>query len=303
MRKTALVVISTALLLSVATGTVFVNLGKANPYLRDWKVDGEIPVPEGTKLPVVTISNPQNNSYHASKNLLLNFSAVIEKSGNISLGFSELYYIGSWQNERTDFDLNALYASWVRNNSSYPSEFSVNLTDVPEGYHWLEVCAVATAFAYETRHEIDGIYYTTYYVRYKTISSSTANFTIDTTAPDILSVSMENKTYDKASIPFVLVTNEPVSQVLYSLDGQDTVAISGNSTLTDLSAGNHTVAVYARDLAGNIGTSNAVNFTVVMPEPFPTVPVLAASAASITAVACAGPIITRRKHRKEAQQT
>jgi hypothetical protein len=298
MRKTAAALIMALLIIAVA-GTFLVNLGKANPYLRDWKVDGEIPVPEGTKLPVVTISNPQNNSYHASKNLLLNFSAVIEKSGNISLGFSELYYIGSWQNERTDFDMNTL---WVKNNYSYPSEFSINLTDVPEGYHWLEVCAVATAFAYETRHELDGIYYTTYYVRYKTISSSTANFTIDTTAPNILSVSMENKTYDKASIPFVLVTNEPVSQVLYSLDGLDNVAISGNSTLTDLSAGNHTVTVYARDLAGNFGASETLTFTVAEPESFPSVPVVAVSALSIAAVTAAGLIFTRRRRRKEAQQ-
>ncbi len=143
MRKQAAALI-TALLITAAAGTFFVNLGKANPYLRDWKVEGEIPVPEGTKLPVVTISNPQNNSYHASKSLLLNFSATIEKSGNISLSFSEFYYIASWQNERTNFDMHTL---WVRNNYSYPSEFSINLTDVPEGYHWLEVYAVATAWA------------------------------------------------------------------------------------------------------------------------------------------------------------
>jgi len=275
---------------------VFVNLAEANPYIRLWKVDGEIPVPEGTKLPAVTISNPQNNSYHASKSLLLNFSAIIEKSGDISLGLSELYYVTSWQKDRTDFDMSTL---WVKNNYSYPSEFSVNLTDIPEGPHCLEVCVVATALAYETRHETDGIYYTTYYVRYKTIGSSTANFTIDTTAPNILSVSMENKTYGNSNIPFVLVTNEPASQVLYSLDGLDNVTISGNSTLTDLSPGNHSVTVYASDLVGNIGTSETVSFIVAVPEPFPVVPVVIAIVV-ITAVAAG--LLLIRKRRKEAQQ-
>ena len=300
MGKRALVIINTVLLLSVATGMVFVNLAEANPYIRLWKVDGEIPVPEGTKLPAVTISNPQNNSYHASKSLLLNFSAIIEKSGDISLGLSELYYKASWQKDKTDFDMSTL---WVKNNYSYPSEFSVNLTDIPEGPHWLEVCVVATALAYETRHETDGIYYTTYYVRYKTISSFTANFTIDTTAPNILSVSMENKTYGNSNIPFVLVTNEPASQVLYSLDGLDNITISGNSTLTDLSPGNHSVTVYASDLAGNIGTSETVSFTIAMPEPFPTVSMVAVFAVSIAAVAAALVLFTRMRRRKEVQQT
>jgi len=64
--------------------------------------------------------------------------------------------------------------------------------------------------------------------------------------------------------------------------------INGNTTLTDLSGGLHNVTVYAWDDAGNIGFSEAVFFTIIEepePEPFPVVPVAAASVATIAVVA------------------
>jgi hypothetical protein len=88
--------------------------------------------------------------------------------------------------------------------------------------------------------------------------------------------------------------NEPVSQITYSLDGQENVTIAGNTTLADLSAGTHNVTVYAWDTAGNVGASETVTFTVT---PFPTAPAAAASVASIAAVT-AGLLVyfKKRKH-------
>jgi len=87
----------------------------------------------------------------------------------------------------------------------------------------------------------------------------------------------------------------------YGLDGRENVTITGNTTLSGLSNGLHGITVYARDEFENTGASETVTFNIE--APFPTVPVAAVSAASIAAVACAGLILTRRKHRKEAQQT
>jgi hypothetical protein len=56
----------------------FVNLGQANPYIGDysltsmeWKEEGEIPPPEGTLPPVISIVSPQNNTAYASNNVSL----------------------------------------------------------------------------------------------------------------------------------------------------------------------------------------------------------------------------------------
>lgn len=64
--------------------------------------------------------------------------------------------------------------------------------------------------------------------------------------------------------------------------------------------------MYARDLAGNTGASETVNFTVVAeqepnsesePKPFPTLPVATASAAGGVVVA-AGLLIYFKKHKR-----
>jgi hypothetical protein len=286
-----------AFLIIAIAGTFFVRLGVANPYIRDWKMEEIIPVPEGTKLPVVTISSPQNNTFYASRNFLLNFSVTTEMSNNISLRAGELYYTASWRTGRTDIDMQPFY---VKNNYSYPSAFSIKIIDVPEGPRWLKVFAVATAFAYETRHDISGIYYTTYYSGYKTISSSTAEFTIDTTIPKILSLSMENKTYDTSNVPFILTTNEPVSQVSYSLDEQVNVTVAGNTTLTDLPNGVHNITVYALDNAGNVAPSKTV-FTVTKSESLESYPIVPLAAMASVALLGAGLLVFFKKRKRDGE--
>jgi hypothetical protein len=81
----------------------------------------------------------------------------------------------------------------------------------------------------------------------------------------------------------------------YSLDGQENVTVTGNTTLTGLTEGLHNVTIYAKDTLGNIGASKAITLTVA-PEPFPTVPVAAASAAA-AAVACVGIIFYFKKRK------
>jgi hypothetical protein len=284
-----------ALLFSAIAGVFFINIALANFFpIHDWKMVGVIPVPESTKLPVVTIFNPQNETSYSSGNLLLNFSVTTETSNNISLSVDELYYIASWQKERTDINTRPVF---LNNRYSPRSVFSINLTNVPEGPRRLEVVAVAHALAYVTDQEGNesSLYMLTKYVAYQAGSSSTVKFTIDTTIPKILSLSLENKTYDTSNVPFTLATNEPISQVSYSLDEQANVTVTGNATLTDLSNGIHNITVYAWDNAGNVGSSETVTFTVAEPEPFPIILVIASIAPIATVSASILVYLKRRK--------
>jgi len=100
------------------------------------------------------------------------------------------------------------------------------------------------------------------------------NFAIDTTLPGISVLSVEHKTYDKSDVPLNFTINEPFSQIKYSLDGQENMTITGNTTLAGLSDGAHNITIYAQDTAGNIGASETINFSIAKetePEPFPTV--------------------------------
>jgi N-acetylneuraminic acid mutarotase len=101
-----------------------------------------------------------------------------------------------------------------------------------------------------------------------------------TVPPAVAVVSPENKTYNVTSVSLVFTVNKPVVWMGYSLDGQETVTVNGNTTLSGLSNGLHNITVYARDEFENTGTSETITFRVE--TPFPTTWFVAAIAIAIT---------------------
>jgi phosphotransferase system glucose/maltose/N-acetylglucosamine-specific IIC component len=88
-------------------------------------------------------------------------------------------------------------------------------------------------------------------------------------------------------------------QVTYSLDGQENVTVTGNTTLTHLTEGEHNVVVYALDDAGNVGTLKTIFFTVKL---FPTtLLIIAAAAIAATGGASLAYIAKTRKTRRKAE--
>jgi hypothetical protein len=78
-------------------------------------------------------------------------------------------------------------------------------------------------------------------------------------------------TYSSSDVPLVFTLSEPASWTGCSLDGQENVTVSGNTTLTSLSDGAHNVVVYANDTLGNMGSSNAADFSVDTTPPSITI--------------------------------
>jgi N-acetylneuraminic acid mutarotase len=94
--------------------------------------------------------------------------------------------------------------------------------------------------------------------------SETIKFTI---ALVIHVLSPERRTYDTSSIPLNFTANSALAQITYCLDGEKNITISGNTTLTGLANGDYALTVYAKDEAGNVGTSETILFTVDVPVP------------------------------------
>ncbi len=95
---------------------------------------------------------------------------------------------------------------------------------------------------------------------------STVNFTVDTTAPTITILSLQNKVYNSSNIPLVFTVNEITSRITYILDGK-VYGINGNTTLAGLQNGDHELTVQATDEVGNTGASETVDFNVQVPVP------------------------------------
>jgi hypothetical protein len=114
-------------------------------------------------------------------------------------------------------------------------------------------------------------------------------------------ISPKNATCTSANVTLEFTVNKEISWMGYSLDGQETVAITGNITLTGLSNGLHNVTVYAKDELENIWNSETISFTVEVPEPFPTATVAAVSGASAVVVVGAVLAIYFKKRNRQAE--
>jgi hypothetical protein len=258
------------LLFSALAGTQLVDLGRADPYISDFVEVGEMPAPEGTEPLTILIISPENNTLYSSNNISLNFNTSWSESIDFFWLF-QIYYKASWQQDKTYVD----YGSSARS-------VTINLTDVPEGSHYLEVVAVAKYMGYISYQEIKDLYLTSYYVSYVLNGSSRVNFSVDL-PPTISILSLENETYNTSNVKLDFSVNEPISAVSYSLDGKDNVTITGNTTLLELANGLHNVTVYAKDTFGNEGASETIYFNVDVPEPFPTTFVVVAVIISVCA--------------------
>ena len=73
-------------------------------------------------------------------------------------------------------------------------------------------------------------------------------------------LSPENGTYIQDHVPLEFAVNETTSWIGYSLDGQANITIAGNTTMTDLTHGEHSVIVYANDTSGYMASSNEIKF-------------------------------------------
>jgi parallel beta-helix repeat protein len=75
-------------------------------------------------------------------------------------------------------------------------------------------------------------------------------------------VSPENKTYTVNSVSLSFTLSEETSWIKYSIDGQENVTVTGDTTLSDLSEGAHSITVYAQDTEGQTRKSETVYFTI-----------------------------------------
>ncbi len=121
---------------------------------------------------------------------------------------------------------------------------------------------------------------------------------VDLSAPSIRVLSPQSKNYTTNSISLNFIVDERTSQIVYSLDGQQNVTVTGNVTLSGLEAGLHNITIYAVDAFGNFGASQTITFSV--PEPFPILIFAAVSAVLAVAVAALGTALFRW-HRKSSK--
>ena len=283
--------------LSAAIGTQ-IPLTKANPNpLQTYAIyAGDISPPENAKPPTISLLSPVNQSYHSRNNVTFNleinvlgtpltYSTILGLGYDppttvyINPGLKEVYFEAEWLQNKTLVEPN--------------QTISLNLTEIPEGKQSITVYAVEWRPNQKLSINEAGLGKVMRYNGFYIVGSSVINFTIDTIAPIVSILSLENKTYYSPKVKLDFNVSESSSQVIYSLDRKENVTLSENTVLTGLANGDHNVTVYAVDEAGNIA-SQTIYFSIA--EPFPTVP---ATAVAVTLLAT-GLLVYFKKRRMKS---
>lgn len=138
---------------------------KADPFIHGGMVQPDT----STKPPTIQILSPKNNATYKEDTINLSF--------NVSLGYSstatamfirEIYYETDWENETT-------YVNKSSSGKELENPFTLNLTDIPDGNHTIEITACEMGDYHED------LYIYTFMIN----GSSKANFEVETISDPI----------------------------------------------------------------------------------------------------------------------
>jgi hypothetical protein len=280
--KRALAVLVVVLLASTVAGALFVNLAEANF------------MPPDAPPTIVTVQLPESKVY-TENSIPVAFTVEMSPCGPNVIGDFTYTLDGA-----TRTLLNTEVSGGLQVYSCKSA-----LSGLSEGAHSLGI-AVSGAYYGVMLY---GVHY------YVDVSggSDMVVFIVNTAEPRVSVLSPKpSKTYNTTTLPLEFAVSEPTASLSYSLDGGAPVSIAGNTSLSGLSEGKHTIIVQAEDTAGSVGESSLVTFTVEtagteqpdgsQPTPFPTTLVAVAVIASAVVV-CTGLLLYFIKFKKRRSQT
>lgn len=274
--------------IGLAVMAIFFCLTMATPLV------GANPKPSPPPLPVLSITSPNsminvrdvlltvevkvfaiptiviNGNFYTEDVDWLNFS--IDNKPSISVDLKKQGIITPKTNDSENPFNGDPYELWVGN---------YGLSDLPDGTHEIIIMG-QTKYLNNT---LQKYFY----------------FTIDSTIPKVFISSPASKIYYSSQIALNYTIDKSVSWSGYSLDNQANITLNGNTTLSNLSNGLHTLIVYANDTYGNSGSSKT-SFTISQemgPTSTPTAPELSWIILPILSMATlVGIIELKRKHQK-----
>jgi len=201
---------------------------------------------------VIGIESPENQSVWKTNAISLKVDVA-----SYFWVIDYVYYEADWLNGR-----HQIFSVQPNYTDALNASINVNFNDVPSGSHNITVYATTN----DGSHSSANVSFVTYPTQKPTTTS--------TPIPPLLSISIlsqADKTYTEDAVPISFSLSQPTEWIAYSLDGQAPVAINGNSTLTGLSNGQHTVTLYANGTKDNTATPQTMSFAVNVATPFPAV--------------------------------
>jgi hypothetical protein len=266
-----------AFLVMLMVDANLVGYGVANPYM----ITGQVPPDQETYPPTINVASPNNNTAYTTSRVSLAFNVTAPQSRTASFTtLQRVTYQTDWKKGTND----------ILQGCPEQAAFNFSLSKVPEGQHNIVINAVGMGFYTNEKELTRKMFFIS--------STATISFTIDGTAPTISVLPPENVS-SNSEVPLNLTVSEAYSKIAYSLNGQQNVTVSANSTIPPLPAGEYNITVYAWDTAGNLGTSETEYFSVAAIPPAAQTSdgffIVPAAGALLTAVVIVGVVLFFKK--------
>jgi hypothetical protein len=237
--------------------------------------------------PTLIVQTPQDGDVYNVNTVDLNFTVAPPASWLIN-GTS----IGTYS-FRMFIDGKKLGSSFLTGSLRSPdfdNGISVVFYNLTRGGHSVKIDVKPMTFynPYYPDHPPSGGGYGNYYLDN---ISQTVHFTVNADPPKVLILSPANENYTTTDVPLNIQIDRPFSEITYSLDGHENIAIGGNVTLTGLSYAVHSLSLHVVDTSGNTGDYGTFTFSVAKPEPFPTTTLILAYIASVAAIVSLGLLV------------
>jgi hypothetical protein len=258
-RRIALV---TLLLFSILFILLPIREVSANPLMIPTQF---IPKPQNTDI-IIKCEAPIANQPFSNGTVKLCFNVTLIDPQSLCKGLAITTYYGDWfqgflwcpNPDGGSYNFTANSFKW-----KHFLQYNFSIEGIPIGNHNITLKA----------HAGGGYSY-----------SNGSSYVFDVDKSQILNFSMHiqpsiNFLSESANVtsdfPLNFTVNEPLSWMGYSLDNSNNVTIKGNTTLTGLRTGNHSLFVYANNTFNDMAKSEAITFIAREPEASLTLIVIA----------------------------
>jgi len=298
--KKAIFCLTLAFVLSLSTTLLLVNSVMANPV---WFAD--VPYQPITTPPTISVSSPAYNETYLSPEVVLSFKIqdpqrwymnyvpnvyptdTMPYWGNMVVGnVTSVYY--DLNGEQQNLSVPEIQAFVPPKNGSLPATYlsysiPLNLTN---GQYTIQIYVEASSFYMPSL--ATGILNTT-------VSAVSQPIYFAVKFPQPIILAPERITYNESNVPLQFtIGGSSASWIGYSLDNKANVTITGNTTLTGLTNGEHYLTVYTNDTLGNSYASQTISFFVALRTNASTNTILEVSATIVVVIAI-GVIVYFRK--------
>ncbi len=216
--------------------------------------------------PIIEMVSPQNQQLFQTSNVTLKV--------NVASPFwiiDSVYYKADWLE-----GIHKIFGVQPNYVDALNASITVNFTEIPDGNH--------TVTVYANTHD-------------DSHSNATVLFLTESCPPKVSILSIENKPYSSKDLALNFTVDKSLDWTGYSIDGKQNVTIAGNTTITGLSNGLHSITVYSNDTFGHMGASQTITFTRAKPKPFSNLTVMAVSI-SVATVVVAGLLVYFKKRNR-----